>query len=123
MRYLNVNKTILIQFYRAVIESVLSNSILVWYSRATVYYKCRLQSVVRNAESLIGINLPSLESIYIQRMEKKTKKILNDAYHPGHIYFNLLPSGRRLRAFKGCKRFTNSFFPECVKHYNGTRVT
>ena len=74
LRYLNVNKTILIQFYRAVIESVLLNSIFVWYSRATVYYKCRLQSVVRTAESLIGTNLPSLESIYIKRMDKKTKR-------------------------------------------------
>ena len=62
-----------------------------------------------------------LENIYIDRMTNKTNKILNDSYHPALMHFNFLPSNRRLRAFKGCKRFTNSFFPQSVKCYNGTR--
>ena len=121
LKSLKINKTILTQFYRAVVESVLTNSIIVWYDRATVYYKCRLQSIVRNAERIIDTELPSLESIYVDRMTNKTNKILNDSHHPAHMYFNFLPSNRRLRAFKGCKRFTKSFFPQSVKCYNGTR--
>ena len=80
-----------------------------------------MQSVVRSAEKIINTSLPSLESIYIERMEMKTMKILRDEFHPASSYFNLLPSNRRMRAFKGCKRLTHSFFPEAVKHFNGTR--
>ena len=80
-----------------------------------------MQTVIRNAEKIINTKLPSLESMYIQRMEKKTDKILKDQHHPAHTYFNLLPSNRRLRTYKGCKRFTNSFFPAAVKFLNGTR--
>ena len=121
LKSFNVSQYILIQFYRAVVESILTHSIIVWYDKSTVYYKRRMQSVVRCAEKIINTRLPSLESIYIDRMGKKINKILRDQYHPAHPYFHLLPSNRRLRNFKGCKRLTNSFFPQAVKLYNGTR--
>ena len=117
----NVNQTILIQFYRAIVESILTNSIIVWYDRATVYHKHRLQSVVKNAQRIIGTSLPSLESLYIERMRKKTVNVLRDPNHPAHTYFDPLTSNRSFRAYKGCKRFTRSFFPEALKLYNGTR--
>ena len=121
LKSFHVNKNILIQFYRALVESILTQSIIVWYDRATVYYKHKMQSVIRNAEKIINTKLPSLELLYIERMEKKTYKILKDQHHPAHNYFNLLPSNRRLRSYKGCKRFTNSFFPAAVNFFNGTR--
>ena len=116
-----VNKTILTNFYRAIIESILTSSITVWYDRATMRHKCKLQSVVKNAERIIGAPLPTLQSIYLKQLQLKINKIMKDRFHPAFDYFENLPSGRRLRAYRGNKRFLNSMFPQAVKLYNGTR--
>ena len=113
-----MSKVILLNFYRATIESVLTFSICVWYGSANKTDLKKLTSVVRTAEKIIGISLPSLDSIYRDRMKKKTEKIMSDPSHPAFDYFEKLPSGRRLRTFRGCKRLTNSFFPSAVKLYN-----
>ena len=113
-----VNKDILISFYRAIIESVLTSSITVWFSRSTQVEQNKLNSIVRRAEKIIGTELKSLDSIFIERTKNKTKKIMSEIEHPAHRYFNFLPSNVRLRAFKGCKRLTNSFYPTAVKIYN-----
>ena len=119
-------KTILTQFYRAVVESVLPNSITVWYDRETVYYKCRLQAEVGNAEMIINTKLPSPETFYINRVKKTTQNILNDVHHLAHIYDNFLPSNRRLKSFflRGVKDSPKPavFSPQSVKCYNGTKA-
>ena len=118
----NVNKTILISFYRGIVESILTASITVWFDRASIRHLTKLQAVIRNAERIIGAPLPSLQSIYLLQLESKRNKIMNDSFHPAHQYFDMLPSGRRLRAFKGTKRFLNSTYPQTVKLYNGTKI-
>ena len=75
---------------------------------------------MRIAEKIIDAPLPSVEFIYLSRLESISKKVIKDRFHPAHIYFEPLPSGRRLRAFKGNKRFVNSFYPQAVKFLNGT---
>ena len=52
-------------------------------------------SAVRNAEMIIDTKLASLETIYIDRMKKKTN-ILNDDHHPVDIYCNFLLAIRKL---------------------------
>ena len=121
LKSFNVNKNILLSFYRAIVESILTASINVWYDKASAYHKERIDSVVRQAERIININLPSIESIYLNRMKKKTSNILKDKFHPAFNYFKFLPSNKRMRTFKGCKRFTNTFYPQAVKYFNNTR--
>uniref|UniRef100_A0AAV2LS28 Alkylated DNA repair protein AlkB homologue 8 N-terminal domain-containing protein n=1 Tax=Knipowitschia caucasica TaxID=637954 RepID=A0AAV2LS28_KNICA len=53
----------LVQFYTAIIESVLTSSITVWFAGATVRDKQRLQRIVRSAEEVIGRSLPSLQDL------------------------------------------------------------
>ena len=113
-----VNQCILVNFYRAIIESVLTSSITVWYGRVSKSEVNKLSSVIRSAEKVIGTKLPSLDSIYLERTTKKTEKIMKDPTHPASSYFNFLPSNRRLRTFKGNKRFTDSFYPTAVKLFN-----
>ena len=90
LKSFNVNNTILLSFYRSIVESILTSSITVWYDKASVYHKDRIDSVVRQAERIINISLPSIESIYLNRMTNKTTKILKDKHHPAHDYFQLL---------------------------------
>uniref|UniRef100_A0AAV2KPK4 Alkylated DNA repair protein AlkB homologue 8 N-terminal domain-containing protein n=1 Tax=Knipowitschia caucasica TaxID=637954 RepID=A0AAV2KPK4_KNICA len=53
----------LVQFYTAIIDSILTSSVTVWFAGATVRDKQRLQRIVRSAEEVIGRSLPSLQDL------------------------------------------------------------
>ncbi len=57
-----------------------------------------LQRIVRAAEKIVGVSLPSLQDIYSTRLTRKALSIAGDPTHPTHSFFSLLPSGRRLRS-------------------------
>ena len=42
---------------------------------------------------------------------------MQDEFHPAADYFQFLPSNRRLKHFKGSKRFTDSFYPHAVSAF------
>ncbi len=54
LRKFNLPQELLIQFYSAIVESILCTSITVWFSSATKYDLRRLRRVVRTAERIIG---------------------------------------------------------------------
>ena len=64
LKKFGMNQKILLQFYRAAVESVLTFAITVWYGSATKEDKGRLESVVKTASEIIGRQLPSVESVY-----------------------------------------------------------
>ena len=113
-----VNRTILINFYKAIIESILTASILVWYGKITQMDLAKLNSIVHSAEKLIGCELSTLGSIFRERAACRTRAIMNDCYHPAKKYFRWLPSERRLKSFSGTKRFLNSTYPCSVRLFN-----
>ncbi len=117
LRKFNLPQELLIQFYSAIIESVLCSSITVWFGSATKTDIRRLQRTVRTAERIIGAPLPSLQELYTSRVRKRAKKVTLDPSHPAHSLFELLPSGRRYRS-RSTKtaRHKNSFFPQAVSH-------
>ena len=84
LRKFKLKQTILVQFYRAVIESVLTFSITVWFGTASKQDKDKLQRVVHLAEKIIGCELPSLETIYLERSKNRAIKIVKDPSHPAH---------------------------------------
>ena len=67
LKKFRVNKTILTQFYRAVIESVLTFSITVWFGSASIHNKNVLEGIVKTASKITSSKLPSIESIYTTR--------------------------------------------------------
>uniref|UniRef100_A0A669CDW9 Reverse transcriptase domain-containing protein n=1 Tax=Oreochromis niloticus TaxID=8128 RepID=A0A669CDW9_ORENI len=110
---------LLIQFYTAVIESVLCSSITVWYGAATKQDRCRLQRTVRAAERIIDAPLPSIQDLYLSRTRKRAGKIITDPSHPGHRLFELLPSGRQYGSLQTrTTRHRNSFFPLAISLLN-----
>ncbi len=98
LRKFNLPQELLIQFYSAIIESVLCSSITVWFGSATKTDIRRLQRTVRTAERIIGAPLPSLQELYTSRVRKRAKKVTLDPSHPAHSLFVLLPSGRCYRS-------------------------
>ncbi len=75
LRKFNLPQELLIQFYSAIIESVLYMSITTWFSSATKSDLRRLQRVVRTAERIIGTTLLTLQELYLSRVSKRTVKI------------------------------------------------
>ncbi|KAK3575037.1 hypothetical protein QTP86_019787, partial [Hemibagrus guttatus] len=89
---------ILTMFYRGTIKSVLSSCITAWFGNCTVSDRKTLQRIVRTAEKIIGLSLPSITEMYTTRCIRKANSIVDDptdASHPSHTLFTLLPSGKR----------------------------
>ncbi len=119
LRKFNLPQELLIQFYSAIIESVLCTSITVWFSSVTKSDLRRLWRVVRTAERIIGTTVPTLQELYLSRVSKRAGKITLDPSHPAHSLFKLLPSGRRYRALSiRTTRHRNSFFPQAIHLMN-----
>ncbi len=89
---------LLIQFYSAIIESVLCMSITVWFSSATKSDLRKLRRVVWTAERVIGTTLPTLQELYSSKVRKRAGKITLNPSYPAHSLFELLLSGRCYRA-------------------------
>ena len=124
LRKFKVSSSIMSQFYRAAVESLLTFSITVWYSSSCQSEKDKLEKVVRAASNIIGRDLPSVDSLHILRMAKKCKSIMHDPTHPAGHLFQPLPSGRRLKILR-CRtaRLRNSFYPRAVLAFNNQRLT
>ncbi|TWW62292.1 putative RNA-directed DNA polymerase from transposon BS [Takifugu flavidus] len=97
LRKLKLPPRMLAQFYTAIIESILTSSITVWYAGATARDRLRLQRVVRAAEKVIGCRFSSIQDLYIQDPE----------------------ACRRLRSIRTkTSRYMNSFFPSAIRLLN-----
>ncbi|KAI5615474.1 gastrula zinc finger protein XlCGF28.1-like [Silurus asotus] len=93
----HLSPRILTSFYRCVIESILTNSITVWYGGSTVCERKALQRVVKTAQRITGTQLPSIEHLHHSKCLRRAHSIIKDSSHPSHKLFNLLPSRRRYR--------------------------
>ena len=122
MRKFNLPKAMMVHFYSAIIEYILTSSITVLYAAATARDKARLQHIIHSAEKVIGCNLPSLQDLYSSRTLRLAGKIAADPSHPGHKLFDPLPSGRRLQSIRTkTSHHKNSFFPSAAGLINTTR--
>ena len=119
LRRQQVQQRLLVDFYRATIESILTNGISVWFAACTAGDRHALQRVVRTAEKVIGCPLPPIETIAATRSLDRAKRILADSSHPAHTIFERLPSGRRYRSL-ACRtnRLKDSFFPWAIRLLN-----
>ena len=121
LKKFGLSKTVLLQFYRCVVESILSFSICVWFGSTTQLQKDRLERVVRTASRIIGCELPSLASIYAKRLLSRSRKIVADPSHPASSLFEQLPSGCRFRSLRvRTNRLRDSTFPQAVSLLNAS---
>ena len=122
LKKFKVNQTLLVPFYRSVIESVLTFSCTLWFC-STTKEKDELQHVVKTTSKIIGCDLHSLDKIFIDRSISKSKAITKDMSHPAHNLFATLPSGKSLRSLKArTMRFRNSFYPTAIRIFNENKL-
>ena len=116
LRSFRVSQSLLVKFYRAVIESVLTLSFTVWYGYATVDDWKRLHRIVVTASKIIGSSLPLLDDLYQSRVLKKSFEIIHDEHHSAHNLFQLTRSADRYRSIKsGSNRTLNTFYPTAIR--------
>ncbi len=70
--------SIMCTFYRGTIESILTSCITVWYGACNASCCKSLQRIVRAAEKIVGVSLPSLQDIYSTRLTRKALCIAGD---------------------------------------------
>ncbi|KAL2089350.1 hypothetical protein ACEWY4_014038 [Coilia grayii] len=110
---------IMSNFYRGIIESILTSCITVWYGTCTVSCRKKLHRVVRATERIMGVSLPSLQDIFHTHLTCKALCIVGDPTHPSNSLFSLLPSGRRLRSpLARTSRLKDSFIHQAVRMLN-----
>uniref|UniRef100_A0AAV2KZ14 Alkylated DNA repair protein AlkB homologue 8 N-terminal domain-containing protein n=1 Tax=Knipowitschia caucasica TaxID=637954 RepID=A0AAV2KZ14_KNICA len=83
----------LVQFYTAIIESILTSSITVWFAGATVRDKQRLQRIVRSAEEVIGRSLPSLQDLGLRASIQERSADIDTRSYTHHFYFGSFNQG------------------------------
>ena len=116
LRSFGLTTQVMVNFYRAVIKSVLIFSITVWFGSITQKETLWLNRVVTTASRIIGRDLPNLEILYQQRLLGRATLISQDRSHPAHDLLEPLPSSRRFRSIKTrTNRFSTSFFPLAVQ--------
>ncbi|KAK3556678.1 hypothetical protein QTP70_013059 [Hemibagrus guttatus] len=92
LRKAHLPPLILTTFYRRTIES---SCITTWFGNCTVSDRKTLQWIVRTAEKIIRVSLPSITDIYSTHCIRKANSIVDDPTHPSHTLFTLLLSGKR----------------------------
>ncbi|KAK3548403.1 hypothetical protein QTP70_012646 [Hemibagrus guttatus] len=114
LRKAHLPPLILTTFSSGTIESTLSSCITAWCENCKT-----LQRIVRTAEKIIGVSLPSITDIYSTRRIRKANSIVDDLTHPSHTLFTLLPSGKKYRSIRAhTSRLLNSFFPQAIRCLN-----
>ncbi len=122
LKKFRVRPHLLLRFYTAIVESILTSSITVWFSSLDTLSRKKLQRIINRASKIIGSPLPSLELLHHKRTLCRARKITSDPTHPAHYAFQLLPSRRRYRTIASkTTRFKNSFIPTAINILNSER--
>ena len=73
---------------RGIIESLLGSCITAWFGNCTRLDHKNLQRVLRMAEKIIGVTLPSISDINTTHCIRKATSIVKDPTHPSHRLFS-----------------------------------
>ena len=115
-----VDKSLMILFYRSFIESVISFSIICWYGNLGVKQKKSLNGIVRGAGKIVGEKFSCLSHIYDRQVLMKASSIRADSSHPLYSAYKFLPSGQWLIApIAKSNRYKFSFVPTSIRAING----
>ncbi|KAK7909723.1 hypothetical protein WMY93_014407 [Mugilogobius chulae] len=122
LRAFGVTKDILTQVYTSLIESILVYNISSWFNFLTVKHKAKLCRIVNQASKITQTPQTSLSELYKRSVMRKATAIIEDASHPLHHHFSLLPSGRRYRVPLARRNiYKKSFIPTAITALNGTK--
>ena len=119
MKKLGVDNTLIILFYKSLIQSVLMYNIVCYFANATKTDLKRLEQPRKVVQRIVGVDLPSLEGLYFERVSRKVRQVMHDPTHPLSENFKFNRSGIRLCPPRTQKvRFRQSFVPNAIHLFN-----
>lgn len=96
LKKFNTPKSVMVQFYPTIIESILTSSITIRCAATRAKHRGRLPHVIHSAEKVIGCSLPSSQDLYPFRTLRMAGKIAVDPPNSGSavkcIYFVPVPN-------------------------------
>ena len=84
LRKFGLSTKLLSNFYRCTFESILTNSITIWFGNCTVQERKAVQRVIKTAQYICGAAFPSLQDIYNTQVTKRTHNISKDTTDRQH---------------------------------------
>ena len=98
-------------------------NLICYYGNLTCASKRKIDRPRKTAQRIIGLELPSMESIYDDRLLIKVRRVMTDPIHPLFSSYCYNRSGIRLCVPRTRReRFRRSFVPDSIHTYN-SRVT
>ncbi len=97
LKSFDVDKSILIMFYRSFIETVLTFAMICWFYGLNVKSRSQKQSIVNLGSKITGSVQLGVSALCEKNVLRKSLTILDDTSHILYSEFDLLPSGRRYR--------------------------
>ena len=82
LRSLNISTDLLLTFYTATIQSIITFGITCWGGNTTSKDKRKLDTLIRKAQRITTYNLPTIEELYTKMCLDKAKKIIDNNNHP-----------------------------------------
>ena len=111
LRKYNVDKSLMVPFYRSFVESALTFCFIAWYGSLSLINKNRLHKIINVSSKIAGVRLESMTSMYETRVLRKGKAISKDITHPLYSQYHLMPSGRRYQVPGLQARALRTFVP------------
>ena len=87
--------------------------------------KNRIDSIIKQASRILGVNQHTVDSSYQRILEAKLNYILRDDNHPLYTELDnaIIPrSGRMRLPYAATNRHKSSFIPQCIKLFNKRHV-
>ena len=107
-----VNPEILLLFYRATIESIITYGINCWGSSIMTKDKERINNLIRKSEKIVKRTLTQIDCLYEDHAVKKAKTILKELTHPLNKQFlQSSRSGKIIQLIAKTERYRRSFVP------------
>ena len=119
-RLFGVSRKIMSTFYDAVLESLIRYCMAAWFGSLSVQLKTRIAKIVNTAMKVIGKSDPqTLQTIFEKKVLRLAQGVMSDLSHILFSEYEMLPSGRRLRACRPkSNRYKNSFLPNSIALLN-----
>ncbi|XP_033113622.1 uncharacterized protein LOC117114163 [Anneissia japonica] len=104
----------------SVVCSVWTYRLACWAGNAAGVDRGRIDTFIRQACKMIGLQLPSISEVYLEHLQKTFHCIDLDTSHPLHyaIINQLNPSGRMRLLRAKTNRYAKSFIPSGINQFN-----
>ena len=117
--WLKIDVKIMNLFYQSVIQSTLSFCMISWYGNCPQESKDKLNKIINSSKKIGVTKFLQLYELFETQSNQRINIIMNDPNHPLYSMYEMLPSGRRLRAETArTSRYCKSFVPSSIRLYN-----